>query len=101
MNILYSKLKCAFTNDHVVDTDTRKLNCEHFICQKCIPEDQVIQCKNCGKETRSSEIKNESDFVQKIVLMNMNELFVELEKESVEGLDKYKSIFFLYKFSSF
>jgi hypothetical protein len=90
---LYCKLKCAFKNDHIVDTDARKLNCEHFICQKCIPDNKLIQCQHCGQQgTQLSDVKNESNFVNKIILSNLNELFDELEKETVDGIDKYKSI---------
>ena len=92
MSEIKSYLQCGLTNDHIIK-EPMNLLCGHFICKTCVPDKSCIKCKICNSEKNKSELQaeKESDFIKTIIKSNLSELLVDLEKHTIDEINKFKS----------
>ena len=99
-NEMYSELTCASSKDHIVK-DPIHLVCGHCICRSCLPNhaNEKIECIICGQIT-DKDLKNEKEsiLIKRMIKMCLPGLLSEIEKQTIKGINKFKSILFFLDF---
>jgi hypothetical protein len=89
LNEIFSQLKCALTNDHIV-REPIHLCCGHCICKLCIPIIDKIECQICGFVTNKNlRNENESILINAMIKFHLAALYDDLEKKKTEQIEKF------------
>jgi hypothetical protein len=85
--------ECAISeNDEHFLQNPIKLDCEHCICKKCIPNKKLVNCGFCGRATdRDLNVSGESKIKKEEMKNNFKELFNETKERFQRFYEKFKS----------
>ena len=93
---IFERLKCAsYKKEHFLVEPLKLVNCDHYICKKCIPFEtaKLFKCRICSfvsqqdfKETEVLEISEEN-------MLNINEIFYTLEEETNKKINELEGKF--------
>ena len=90
---IIEEFKCAFSNEKHFLIKPISLTCGHYVCQKCIPHENIkeIKCKICDvisiQDFKSFSV---SKLAQNALNFLMGEIFHTLERETSDHLNHLK-----------
>ena len=87
------QLLCCLSNDsHYVQEPIILKRCGHTCCSNCIPANRPseIKCK-CGVVTLIDSFSNNSQSVKKIIRMQLNNLYQDVERRIADQINRFRS----------